>query len=65
MQISDGALSVLLAYSWPGNIRELKNLMQYVAAALPVEVLLAEHLGDKLGHLRAPGDSQLGTVPPV
>ena len=64
MQISDGALSVLLAHSWPGNIRELKNLMQYVAAALPVEVLLAEHLGDKLGYLQAPGASQLGTVPP-
>lgn len=42
MQISDGALSALLAHSWPENIRELKNLMQYAAAALPVEVLLAE-----------------------
>ena len=52
MRISDGAMSVLLAHSWPGNIRELKNLMQYVAAALPVEVLLAEHVSERLGRLR-------------
>jgi len=65
MQISDSALSVLLAHSWPGNIRELKNLMQYVAAALPVKVLLVEHLSDKLGgHLQTTGSSQLGTVFP-
>jgi len=52
MRISDGAMSVLLAHSWPGNIRELKNLMQYVSAALPVDVLLAEHVSERLGRLR-------------
>jgi DNA-binding NtrC family response regulator len=45
-------MTVLLAHPWPGNIRELKNLMQYVAAALPVEVLLAEHVSKRLGRLR-------------
>lgn len=52
MRISDGAMTVLLAHPWPGNIRELKNLMHYVAAALPVEVLLAEHVSKRLGRLR-------------
>jgi transcriptional regulator with PAS, ATPase and Fis domain len=27
-QISDAAMDVLLAYRWPGNIRELKNVME-------------------------------------
>jgi DNA-binding NtrC family response regulator len=49
MRVSEEALAVLLAHRWPGNIRELKNLMQYVAATLSVEVLLAEHLVEQLG----------------
>jgi two-component system, NtrC family, response regulator AtoC len=53
MQISDGAMSALLAHSWPGNIRELKNLMRYVAVALAVDVLLAEHVREQLGRARA------------
>ena len=52
MRISDGAMSVMLAHSWPGNIRELKNLMQYVAAAFAVDVLLAEHVSERLGRVR-------------
>ena len=52
MRISESALAVLRAYPWPGNIRELKNVMQYVAAALAVDVLLAAHLSDQLGRLR-------------
>jgi len=53
MRVSDGALDVLVAHAWPGNIRELKNLMQYVAATLPVELLLAEHLVEQLGQTLA------------
>jgi two-component system response regulator AtoC len=65
MLISDEALSVLLAHAWPGNIRELKNLMQYVAAALPVEVLLAEHVSERLGRQRATAASWIETAPPL
>lgn len=32
MRLTDEALDVLKAYSWPGNIRELSNLIAYVAA---------------------------------
>src|SRR5262249_61337030 len=53
MQISDEAMAALLAHSWPGNVRELKHLMQYVAAAHAVDVLRADHLGERLGRLRA------------
>jgi DNA-binding NtrC family response regulator/pSer/pThr/pTyr-binding forkhead associated (FHA) protein len=53
MRISDAAMAVLLAHSWPGNIRELKNLMHYVAAAHPSELLLAEHVTERLGRIRS------------
>src|SRR4051812_45577532 len=66
MRISDEAMAVLLAHSWPGNVRELKNLMQYVAAALAVDVLRADHLGERLGRLRPePAPSAIPTVPGV
>jgi two-component system, NtrC family, response regulator AtoC len=52
MRISDGAMALLLAHAWPGNIRELKNLMQYLAAALPVDVLVAEHISERIGGSR-------------
>jgi DNA-binding NtrC family response regulator len=64
MRISDEAMAALLGHSWPGNVRELKNLMQYVAAALPVDVLRADHLGDRLGRLRPePASATLTPVP--
>ena len=63
MRISDDAMEVLLAHSWPGNIRELRNLMQYVAAALAGDVLRAEHVGERLGRQRAVPAPSPVTVP--
>jgi len=48
MTISDAAMAALLDHAWPGNARELKNLMQYVAAAHKVDVLTAEHVSERL-----------------
>jgi DNA-binding NtrC family response regulator len=48
MTISDGAMAALGAHAWPGNIRELKNLMTYLAAALDVDVLDAVHVAERL-----------------
>ena len=48
MAISDGAMTALLAYSWHGNVRELKNLMQYVAAAHQSDALTADHVAERL-----------------
>jgi transcriptional regulator with PAS, ATPase and Fis domain len=42
---SDAALDQLLQYDWPGNIRELRNVMLRVAALVdPDETVLPEHL---------------------
>ena len=53
MRISEAAMAVLLAYPWPGNIRELKNLMQYVAATVAEDELQAEHVSERLGRQRS------------
>ncbi|HEY0709186.1 MAG TPA: sigma 54-interacting transcriptional regulator [Polyangia bacterium] len=46
--MSDLAMERLQAYSFPGNVRELKNLMDYLAAAVPENVVTPEHLRDRL-----------------
>ncbi len=38
------ALNQLKQYSWPGNIRELKNVCQHVSALLPGEIIDKENL---------------------
>ncbi len=35
LAITPAAMQVLLMHTWPGNIRELRNAMQYVAATAP------------------------------
>ena len=42
--ISDSAEQVLVDYPWPGNIRELKNLMERTVLLEKAEVLEATHL---------------------
>ena len=59
MRISEAAMEVLRQHAWPGNIRELKNLMQYLAAAVPVDLLLPEHVAERLSAQRT-----LPYVPP-
>jgi two-component system response regulator AtoC len=49
MEVSEGALAVLRVHAWPGNIRELKNLMQYLAATVTGTAVLAEHVMGQLG----------------
>ncbi|MDQ8193804.1 sigma-54 dependent transcriptional regulator [Coraliomargarita sp. SDUM461004] len=44
-RFSDAALDQLLTYDWPGNIRELHNVMLRVATLVePEELVLPEHL---------------------
>lgn len=42
--LSTDALQSLKQYSWPGNIRELKNVCQHVSALLPGETIVKENL---------------------
>jgi DNA-binding NtrC family response regulator len=42
--LSDGAIARLQAYRWPGNIRELRNVLERAAVLAPNDVLAAEDL---------------------
>src|SRR5262249_32942795 len=49
MTLSSGAMEALVAHAWPGNIRELKNVMEYIAAAHPEVMVAAAHAAERLG----------------
>ncbi len=61
MRIDDEAMRLLLAHHWPGNLRELKNVMGYVAVAVQDPVLMPWHLRDRLGPVETPAPE---AVPP-
>lgn len=42
-QFSQGAIEIMLQYGWPGNIRELENVIQYLGHIVD-DVVLTEHL---------------------
>jgi DNA-binding NtrC family response regulator len=46
--ITDGAISVLKEYPWPGNIRELKNFMEKVVILIDKAKIEAEDLRNLL-----------------
>ncbi|MBJ6724404.1 sigma-54-dependent transcriptional regulator [Geomesophilobacter sediminis] len=42
--ISRKAMDLLVAYDWPGNIRELRNVLEYAAILVSDELIRPEHL---------------------
>jgi two-component system response regulator AtoC len=44
LTLTEGALQRLRAHTFPGNVRELKNLMDFLAATVVGTQILAEHL---------------------
>ncbi len=43
-QISGGALKKLVSYSWPGNIRELENVIERAITLCESNIIYSEHL---------------------
>ncbi len=70
-QISDDALSLLLAYPWPGNIRELRNVMERAAVLAGDRLIDLIHLpADKMLETMARGakpmvDHEIRSIPPT
>ncbi len=52
--ISPGAMQALLAHSWPGNIRELRNVLERAVALSCDPVIAVEDLPDLLRRLVTP-----------
>jgi len=44
LSISKEALKLLSSYSWPGNIRELRNVMERAVILSDADIILSEHL---------------------
>ena len=47
-KISPEALQLLTKYEWPGNIRELKNIIERLVVLSRLNVLTAEHIPDDI-----------------
>jgi DNA-binding NtrC family response regulator len=52
LKISSGAMNLLLGYDWPGNIRELENVLKSTMALIDGDTIVLEHFPT---HLRAAG----------
>ncbi|MGA1191460.1 MAG: sigma-54-dependent transcriptional regulator [Bdellovibrionota bacterium] len=50
LQFSDEVWTIFREYSWPGNIRELENVIESILALCPVDMVTAEHIPRKLLH---------------
>jgi DNA-binding NtrC family response regulator len=48
LRLSDAALDALLNYGWPGNIRELRNVMERAALLCDAAEVLPTHLPSKM-----------------
>jgi transcriptional regulator with PAS, ATPase and Fis domain len=54
LELSQAALERLRAHHWAGNVRELKNLMDFVAATVMEGPVAPDHLGPTLGAVVRP-----------
>lgn len=46
--LTDDALELLMAYDWPGNIRELENVMEYAVNFAKGELITSKRLRDRI-----------------
>lgn len=52
VQVSQAALASLRSYSFPGNIRELRNILERAVLLADGDLILPEHLALDGGHIR-------------
>jgi two-component system, NtrC family, nitrogen regulation response regulator GlnG len=64
-QLDAGALERLKAYHWPGNIRELENLIRRLAALYPHDVVTGQVIDAELEIRSAAEPLQQGATPPA
>lgn len=65
-KISNDAFSYLLRYRWPGNIRELENMVEQLVVITPADLIEPQHLPGYIHNLPNPLDKQNKvTVPGV
>jgi len=62
--ISDEVMAILLRYPFPGNVRELKNIIEYAFVLCPGGLLLPDHLPERLNPGARPGGETAGKARP-
>ncbi|AUX27467.1 Fis family transcriptional regulator [Sorangium cellulosum] len=62
--VSAAAISLLERYPWPGNLRELRNVIERAVMLCTGETLLPEHLPAKMRDGGAPAAPPRGAAPP-
>jgi len=60
--VDDGAISLLMQHDWPGNIRELKNMMERLAILALGDTITAQDVQAALPTVRAVGGTYRGGV---
>jgi two-component system nitrogen regulation response regulator GlnG len=55
-QLDGGAMERLKSHGWPGNARELENLMRRMAALYPQEIIGADAVAAELAEAAAPSE---------
>ncbi|WP_437661232.1 sigma 54-interacting transcriptional regulator [Sorangium sp. So ce1182] len=66
LQLSDAALRVLLAYPFPGNVRELKNAMEYASVTAETDAIEPRDLPERVTErTSAPPPAPGSAAPPV
>ena len=59
--VSKKAMDLLVSYSWPGNIRELRNVLEYAAIMVSSELIRPEHLRLQTTQM-SPGKPDTNTI---
>jgi len=60
MTIGDGGMKVLKDYAWPGNIRELRNVIERAIVLSRSEMIGPEDFPDKIRQAPAPTSTRVG-----
>jgi sigma-54 dependent transcriptional regulator, acetoin dehydrogenase operon transcriptional activator AcoR len=63
--VSGGVLDTFLTYSWPGNIRELINILQFASVRCDSQQISAEHLPPEIRNPKSSTSASLLSQPAV
>ena len=58
-RLSEQVLRLLLRFPWPGNVRQLRNVLRYALALADGDEIMTEHLPKELTEANAPGATVL------
>ena len=58
-----GCIETLMAYQWPGNVREMENALERAAVVSEGGRILSEHLPPNVRHVRGASGSMDATAP--